>query len=256
MTALNEPTARELGAQARAVMRACQTATLATALARDGDGHPYASLVLAALDHEVAPVLLLSDLADHARNLRDRPQAALLYRAPVAAGADPLALPRVSVLGTVREIESENVRARLQARYLMRHPSARTYAGFGDFRLYRMAVERAHLVAGFGRVHWLSASDVLFEGANLDAWAAAEQELLAQMNAEDPNALARAGAEADGLSGGEDGPGDKAPWRAVGVDPEGVDLRAGGRLARAPFPRPVAAPARVADAFATAWGHN
>jgi len=130
-------------------MRRAGQAALGTVLARGGAAHPYVYLVLVALDHDASPLLLLSDLADHAGNLAADPRAALLFQC-AEAGADPLAAPRASVLGDIRKVADEDTRNRLRTRFLARHPSARTYADFGDFHLYAMMIERAHLVAGFG----------------------------------------------------------------------------------------------------------
>ena len=40
-------------------------------------------------------------------------------------------------------------------RFLARHPIADIYAGFTDFGVYRVTVERAHFVSGFGEIHWI-----------------------------------------------------------------------------------------------------
>jgi heme oxygenase (biliverdin-IX-beta and delta-forming) len=153
----------KMAEQARTVLRDAGQAALATALARDGSGWPYASLVLACVDRDHSPILLLSDLADHVKNLKRDPRASLLFEdaGTRRGGADALALPRVTLLGQVRALEEGAERERLKSRFLARHPSARDYAGFGDFRLYRMSVESAHLVAGFGQVQWLSAGEIL-----------------------------------------------------------------------------------------------
>ncbi|TAN67708.1 MAG: pyridoxamine 5'-phosphate oxidase family protein, partial [Magnetospirillum sp.] len=58
----------------RRVARGQRKAALATSL----DGRPYVSLVTVAFDHDLSPVLLLSRLADHTRNLLADPRAALL----------------------------------------------------------------------------------------------------------------------------------------------------------------------------------
>jgi putative heme iron utilization protein len=123
----------------------------------------------------------------------------------------------------------------LRGRFLARHPSAALYADFADFRLYRIAVERAHLVAGFGRIHWIEAADLLPPG--LAALAAAEASLLHRLN--EPEAAAAIALYAQVLLGreGED-------WRVTGLDPEGADVRRGGAVARLPF----AEPAEDADA--------
>ena len=79
----------DAGASVRRLIRTCDRAVLATALA-GGTAWPYASLVLTACDHGAAPLLLLSDLADHTRNLKQDGRASLLFDG-TAGLADPLA---------------------------------------------------------------------------------------------------------------------------------------------------------------------
>ena len=67
------------------------------------------------------------------------------------------------------------------SRFVSRHPSAAGYAGFGDFRLYRMKVERAHLVAGFGRIRWVDGGEIILPG-DCASLAAGESSILAHMN--------------------------------------------------------------------------
>jgi putative heme iron utilization protein len=222
------------GVTVRGLVRAAGQASLASALARDGSGRPYASLVLSACDHDGSPLLLLSDLADHSRNLAAEPRAALLFDG-TAGRADPLTGPRASLLGEIRPIADQAQAARLAARYIARHPGAADYAGFADFRLYRMTVESAHLVAGFGRIHWLTGQEVLFDTAGSEALAEAEAEIVAHMNADHEAALEAIATRLLGLPR-PDGPG---AWVMTGIDPEGVDLRAGDRLARAGFAAPL-----------------
>lgn len=147
------------GAVVRRLMRAARHAALATALARDASGRPYVSLVLVAGARDGSPILLLSDLADHSRNLKAEPRAALLFDG-TAGRADPLTGPRASVLGRMEPVGDEAAARHGKALFLARHPGAAAYADFTDFRLYRMTVESAHLVAGFGRIHWLTAAEV------------------------------------------------------------------------------------------------
>ncbi len=242
-----EPEEPQPGVTVRKLVREAERATLASALARDGSGRPYASLVLSVCDHDGSPVLLLSDLADHSKNLAAAPKAALLFDG-TAGHDDPLTGPRASLLGELRPVADEvgdgTLAARLEARYLARHPSAEAYAGFADFRLYRMAVESAHLVAGFGRIHWLSGPEVLFDTAGCGALAEAEAAIVAHMNADHREALGLIAAQILGLGEPEENGG----WVMTGIDPEGFDLRAGTRLARTAFETPVhdAAAARVA----------
>jgi heme iron utilization protein len=205
---------------ARRLIRSIDRAALATSR----EGWPYASLVLAATDPEGRPLLLLSNLAEHTKNLKREPRASLLFDG-TAGLDDPLTGARVSLLGEVAAIEEPA----LLARYKRRHPSAAPYAGFADFRLYRLMPARAHLVAGFGRIDWVEGEALLAPGA--PALAAAEAEILAHMNRDHGATLDLYAAKLLGLAPGG--------WQLTGLDPEGADLRRGKNVARLDFQRPV-----------------
>ncbi|MDH3597705.1 MAG: DUF2470 domain-containing protein [Rhodospirillales bacterium] len=215
------------GQKVRRLMRRAGRAALATALARDASAWPYASLVLVALDHDASPLLLLSDLADHTRNMAADPRVGLLFDG-TAGWRDPLAGARACVLGRIEPASS----ARLLARYVARHPGAEAYAGFTDFKLYRVAVERAHLVAGFGQIHWIGADEVLFDTAGAEPLAQAETAILGHMNQDHAEAVQLIARQVLGLDG--------EGWALVGIDPEGCDLGQDGVLARAAFDKTVA----------------
>ncbi len=212
---------------ARRLMRACDRAALATAqrpaddggaVAAEADGWPYPSLVLVAFDHDGSPLLLLSTLADHTRNLLADGRVGLLFDG-TAGLAQPLTGARLSVLGRAERSDDPIHRER----YLRRHPDAALYAGFADFAIYRVAVERAHLVAGFGRIHWLSAAELDLPAA-APALAAGETVLLDRLNGAGYGPRLGPAPDGDGES-----------WSLTGVDPEGCDLRRGGYVARVDF---------------------
>ena len=220
---------------ARELARASAVASLAT-LDPEG-GPPHASLVTVALDRALGPLLLLSRLAQHRRNLAANPAAALLmtgegrrHGAADAAPADPLAGDRVTLRGTIVETD----RPADRARFLARHPAAAAYADFGDFDFFRMTVGAAHLVGGFGRI-------AAFAGAawppdtDADAGALhdAEADIVAHMNEDHGDAVALYATALLGRAAGS--------WRMTGIDPWGIDLRHGGEIARLAFDA-VAAP--------------
>lgn len=215
MPSADHPPAETPATRARAVMRATDRAALATAQG----GWPFASLVLVALDHDASPLLLISDLSEHAKNIKGDPRVSLLFDGTQGLD-DPLTGPRVTVLGEAAPVEDR----RLRERFLGRHPSAELYAGFADFHLHRVSVTRAHLVAGFGRIHWVEASDLLVT-ADVSFFRE-ETPTLAAVN-RDPK-MVNAAVRALGLEG--DG------WRMTGIDPEGLDLRRAGSIARLALP--------------------
>ena len=210
----------------RDLLRRLDRASLASALPdREGAPWPYASLVLVAVDHDLAPILLLSNLAEHARAIAADGRVSLLFDG--TAGLDqPLTGPRVTLLGRAAKTGDE----RLKRRFLVHHPDAEMYAGFGDFNFYRVAPERAHLVAGFGRIRWLAAADLL-PGPPAMALAESESDIVAHMNADHADAIQLYAGRLLGLPAGE--------WRMTGIDAEGLDLRHAGRVARLAFDAPI-----------------
>ena len=224
----------QAGVKARRVMRCAGTAALGTALAAaDKPAEPwaYVSLVLACLDLDASPLLLLSDLAEHTRNLQRDPRVSLLFEA-TAGLRDPLTGPRVTVLGRLAPVgNGTSAEERLMERFVARHPSAAQYRSFADFALYRLEIERGHLVAGFGEITWIDAADLVLTREDHQALAAAEAEIVAHMNHDHRDAVALIARHIAGLKG--------RGWRLTGVDPEGADFRRGGQLGRAAFGKAV-----------------
>jgi putative heme iron utilization protein len=212
----------------KSLLRATRAGTLAT-LDRN-TGHPFASLVNVATDVDGSPVILTSRLSTHTANLEHDGRASVLL-AETGKG-DPLAHPRLTVLGTFACVEKEGADdARVRRRFLARHPKSELYVGFGDFSFWRMQVASAHLNGGFARAADLAAADVLTDLSGADELLAAEDGAVAHMNADHAEATKL---YATKLLGEEDG-----PWCISGLDPDGADLIAGDRTARLAFPQRV-----------------
>ena len=215
-------------ALAKALLRATRAGTLGT-LDRN-TGHPFASLVNVATDVDGSPVILTSRLSTHTANLEHDARASILL-AETGKG-DPLAHPRLTMLGAFAPIEKESAdEARVRRRFLARHPKSELYVGFGDFSFWRMTVASAHLNGGFARAADLKAADVLTDISGADELIAAEEGAVAHMNEDHIEATKL---YATKLLGEEDG-----PWRISGLDPDGADLTAGDRTARLAFPQRV-----------------
>jgi putative heme iron utilization protein len=212
----------------RRVMRDARKAALATCL-EGGNGAPYASLVTIALDHDLSPVLLLSGLSDHTRNVASDPRVSLLFDG-TEGHANPQTGPRVTIVGTARRDDDP----RLAGRFLARHPGAAQYAGFGDFNFWRVAIDRAHFVGGFARAVWFD-SPLGLSPAAAAAMAEAEPSILAHMNEHHFEAIDRMAHRSLGLEG--------TGWRMAGIDPDGCDLALGERFARLAFSSAVDGPA-------------
>jgi heme oxygenase (biliverdin-IX-beta and delta-forming) len=198
------------GDEARRLLRTHRWGVLAT-LSRKFDGHPYASAVNFVTDCEARPVLLLSDLAEHTRNLLADPRVSLVASDP---SADAQAGARVTLLGIARMAQDS---APLRERYLRQFPEAEHYLGLGDFALYLIEPARARFIGGFGQIYWLGAEQLAPPTKFCDA----EREMLARWNSERRDLL-RA------LSGAGES-------EAVAIDCDGLDLHVRGETVRIMF---------------------
>lgn len=204
------------------LIREARTGALATLLP---GGAPYASLVSVATLMDGTPVTLLSQLARHTKNIAADPRVSLLLdeRRP----GDPLAVGRVSLVGRIVPTDDEAA----ARRFLARHPEAAGYAGFKDFAFWRIEVESAHLVAGFGRIVDLAPADLHTDIGGAAALAEAEASAIEHMNEDHLDALALYATKLLDAPPGE--------WRIVSLDPEGCELRLGDTVRRLDFPAPV-----------------
>jgi len=213
-------------AAAKKLLRESRSGALATLMA--GTGDPYCSLVNVATAACGAPLLLISRLAVHTKNILADPRVSLMLDERKAG--DPLEGARVMLMGTAAVSEDADARRR----YLARQPEAEAFAGFGDFAFYEIKLKGAHLVAGFGRIVDLRPADLLVDLSGAQALLSAEPEIIAHMNQDHADTCRLYATKLLGAPEGD--------WRCVGCDPEGLDLqweRVGLRL---PFPQRISEP--------------
>lgn len=223
------PTDEEARALARALVRVARAAALATIEA--GSGMPAASLVSLATDLDGTPLILISRLAGHTANLAADPRASLLVTR--AGKGDPLAHPRATLFVTARRLDRDSPEGRrARARFLARQPKASLYADFPDFGFVALDPIRASLNGGFGKAYELTRADLLTPVVDPDAFLALAAEAVAHLNADHREALALYATRLLGEAAGA--------WRALDLDPHGLDLACGERTARLAFPQPAA----------------
>lgn len=207
----------------RRLLRESRSGALATLI--PGSGAPCCSLVNVASAADGAPLLLISQLALHTRNIAADDRVSLML--DERREGDPLQGARVTLMGRAHVTTDENDRRR----YLARQPESEMFAGFADFAFYRIEIDSAHLVAGFGRIVDLKPSDILLDLSGAEELVAAEAGAVAHMNEDHAEAVRL---YATRLLGAADG-----DWRCAGLDPEGMELQAGRLALRLPFPQRV-----------------
>ena len=211
---------------AKKLLREARSGALATLL--PGSGDPYCSLVNVATAVDGAPLLLLSKLALHTKNLLADSRVSLML--DERKEGDPLEGARVMLMGTcVADADSSTAGS-----YLRRHPDAEMFAGFADFSFYRVTITRVHLVAGFGRIVDLKPQDILTDVSDAASLVEAEAGAIAHMNEDHADACRLYATKLLGAADGD--------WLCVGIDPEGIELQNGRTALRLPFPQRVDAP--------------
>jgi putative heme iron utilization protein len=153
----DKPNPDDIVIEARALLDSARQGVLCTNSAAT-PGWPFASLVTLAADLDGAPLLLLSGLAVHSRNLAADNRVSLFIedRSGLSdPAADPLLAPRLTLTGRLHPGEEA-----ARARFVARHPYA-FYAEFSDFRMWRLEISEGHFIAGFGRIHRISATRLL-----------------------------------------------------------------------------------------------
>jgi len=214
---------------AKSLLRKSRQGALATLMA--GTGAPYCSLVNLASHPDGSPILLISRLAVHTRNILADNRVSLMLdeRGP----GDPLEGARIMLSGRAEVADDDN-RELVRRRYLNAHPSAAAYADFGDFSFFRIRPAGTHLVAGFGRILDLKPEQFLTDVSDAAALIEAEQGAIEHMNADHREAM---NLYATKLLGAE-----SADWRCTGCDPEGLDMQAERASLRLDFPARVTGP--------------
>ena len=141
------------------VLAACVASAEPADLARDGtvatlctpyEGTPFGSLTPYVLDAEGNPVVFLSDLAVHTKNLKKRPECSLMV--VQVKEKDLFNSPRMTFVGKMAKVGRTDD---LKKAYLKRHPNAETFIDFEDFNFYRMEASKLYYVGEFGDIRWV-----------------------------------------------------------------------------------------------------
>lgn len=208
--------------EARQLLRAHSYGALCT-LSKKFAGHPFGSITTYLADHDGSVLILISTLAEHTKNIQHDPRVSLITHNQ----ADPhiQTQGRVTLMG-----EAHIVAEREQAgkRYLRYFPEARAYFQMHDFSFYRIRPLAIRYIGGFGNIHWVKAQDYVVPPSPL-----IEQEdgIIAHMNADHQESM-RHYCKHFHESEAKD-------VEMLGMDCDGFDVRADGRVLRFDFSGPV-----------------
>lgn len=216
------------GAEARRFLRHRRHGVLST-LSRKFEGYPFGSIVPFVLDHAARPVMLISALAEHTRNLQADSRVSLLAQ---DASQDVQAGARLTLIGDAGPGKQMEL-----ARYLNHVPGADKLLALGDFSFWTITPRALRFIGGFGDIRWISAESYCPPAHTL---AEHEDGIISHMNLEHAQALRDYCRHYHGRNA-------EAPVM-IGIDCDGFDVRADGVLLRFDFEQTVtdAASARAA----------
>lgn len=197
----------------------------------DCAGYPFGSVVPYVLDQDGLPLLLLSHLSQHTKNLETDGRCGLTLVEP--GEGDVQQRGRLSTIGDVTpagpDADAE--------RYFRYFPHARMYREQLGFRFYRFRPRRCHWNGGFATARWLGTERILRANPlSPDA----QRRIIEHMNDDHADALR-------GYLARGDGTGAEQEVVMVGIDAEGIDLRVSEYLRRIPLSRPIASPQQARE---------
>lgn len=209
------------GSEARKLARSQHQGVLST-LSQRLEGYPFGSVAPFVLDHAGRPVILISTLAEHTKNIDVDARVSLIVQ-PFAP--DMQQAGRITLIGTAARLSGKETPGPRYLRYL---PQAAGYFAMHDFHFYRIEPLRIRYIGGFGKIHWVEAASYLLPDGPL---AEQETDILDHMNRDHSGNLRDYCRHVHGLVT------DHAEM--IGIDPDGFDVRAGDRILRFDFAEPV-----------------
>ena len=219
---------------AKTLLRRRREGALATLM--ENGGAPYCSLVNLASHPDGSPLLLISRLAIHTRNVLADPRVSLML--DERSAGDPLEGARIMLAGRAVLARPDELPL-WRRRYLAAHPAAEGYIDFADFSLFKIESSGLHLVAGFGRILDLPPDRYLTDLTGAEALLEVEASAVEHINADHPDTMKLYATQL--LGSGE------ADWRCTGIDPEGLDLQCERATLRLDFPSRVENSAALRD---------
>jgi len=219
------------GEEARRFLRGQHAGMLATLSLKLG-GYPFGSVAPYVLDQEGKPIIFISALAEHTKNIQHDPRVSLLANAPTD---DAQARARLTLVGDAARMADQDSP---KSRYLRYFPGAAQNLELADFFFYRIEPRHIRFIGGFGAIHWVAPQDFLAPSVGLGEQ---EEGIVAHMNRDHAENLRDYCRHYHGVESGD--------AEMLGIDCDGFDVRADGRVLRFEFSEPVLDATRARQAL-------
>ena len=201
-----------LALEAKQFLRSTRSGVLSSFSAKFA-GYPFGSVMPFVLGHDCQPIVLISTIAEHTKNIIANPKVSLL----VFAGAEDLhANGRLTLIGEAEQLDKND--ADLMARYCRYFPESTGYLAMHDFQFYRIHIAQARYIAGFGKMSWMAGDELVHINPQSNEIAALETSMIEHMNADHIESMLLYCQHFHGVT----------PNRVqlIGVDSDGFDIEA------------------------------
>jgi putative heme iron utilization protein len=191
--------------EVRALLQKERNAVLCT-ISKKIEGWPFGSISPYTATDRGEPIILISEIAEHTRNLRADARVSLIVQDSNAI-KDPQAGARATLIGYAAS-----------RRYLELFPNSASFFAAHDFTLFQIRVSKVRFIGGFGEIYWLDRHEIISAdtNSNIDPIASHAEMICDHMNEDHADALlmyAAAFAETQAESS-----------RMISVDSRGFDM--------------------------------
>lgn len=122
------------------------------------EGWPFGSVTPYALTATKEPLIFVSSLAEHTRNMMNDRRVSLFIQ-DTATNANPQSIARATLLGVVEAVREDELEDAANC-YLQRFPEAAQNFQLGDFRLLKIVVQNVRYIGGFGEMFWIQGENL------------------------------------------------------------------------------------------------
>ncbi len=168
--------------EARTLLRSHEKAMLSTH-SFSKSGFPFGSVTTYMTDYQGHPIIYISHLAQHTKNIKQNSKISLLVSQEndqdINAGA------RLTLLGNA-ELVSDKEALDIADKFYLKFPESKSYQSTHDFQFYRLKVEHVRYIGGFGQIYWLNVDDFILPEPQ---WLASEKAAIEHMNEDHVDAM-------------------------------------------------------------------
>jgi heme oxygenase (biliverdin-IX-beta and delta-forming) len=192
----------------------------------DVDGYPFGSVVPYCLNQKGLPVILISAIAQHTKNILSDPKVSII--ATEGSADDLQTVGRITYIGNAIKLKEDDTES--IERYYSYFPQSRDFHKTHDFDFYQLQAVRIRFIGGFGQIYWVEKDEFLLPNPfSLEE----EKRMIDHMNKDHLDAIKHYCDLYDIQYLVDDVP------VIAGIDSEGFNLRVNARLHRINFDEPV-----------------